>query len=72
MAESKIIFYIGLGVEWIIEDSVNSTLAAVPTVSVIKNMTLIEINSDEVHHHHGDDEHTGIFSIPMFGSIPTA
>lgn len=64
MAESKIIFYIGLGMEWIIEDSVNSTLAAVPTVSVIKNMTLIEINSDEVHHHHGDDEHTGIFFDP--------
>lgn len=64
MVKSKIIFYIGLGLEWIIEDSVDSTLASVPTVSVVKNISLIEVNSDEVHHHHGDDDHTGVFFDP--------
>lgn len=64
MVKSKIIFYIGLGLEWIIEDSVNSTLARVPTVSVIKNLSLIEINSDEVHHHHEGDDHSGVFFDP--------
>ncbi|HHX80509.1 MAG TPA: zinc ABC transporter substrate-binding protein [Acholeplasmataceae bacterium] len=61
VVKSKIIFYIGLGLEWIIEDSVDSTLADVPTVSVVKNLTLIEVNSDHVHHDEDHHDHTGVF-----------
>lgn len=71
MVKSKVIFYIGLGLEWIIEDSVDSTLADVPTVSVVKNLTLIEVNSNHVHHGDDNHDHTGIFFDPHVWLDPT-
>jgi zinc transport system substrate-binding protein len=61
MARSKVIFYVGLGLEWMIEDSVDSTLSEVAAVQVSKNLSLIEVNSDNVHHHHEEDDHQGVF-----------
>lgn len=62
MANSKLIFYIGLGLEPIIENSKSSVLKNVPIVALSDNLELVELNGDHVHNH-GDD-HDDIFYDP--------
>jgi len=61
MSNSKIIFYIGLGLEAIIEKSKDSTFSHIPTIPLSYNMSLVEVNSEDGHHHndddHDDDDH---------------
>lgn len=66
ITKSKLIFYIGSGLEPVIEQSINTTLKAVTTVELSKNLKLLEINSDDVHSHHGDkhDDHDKVFYDP--------
>ncbi|MCK9536308.1 MAG: zinc ABC transporter substrate-binding protein [Bacilli bacterium] len=53
LSKSKIIFYIGLGLEPVIEKSKDTVLSDVLTISLADNLTLIELNSD--HYHEGYD-----------------
>ncbi|NLD26860.1 MAG: zinc ABC transporter solute-binding protein [Acholeplasmataceae bacterium] len=71
MSKSKLIFYIGLGLEKIIEDVKDSALANVPTIPVSTNITLLESNSDHLHDHDENDDHTGIFYDPHIWLDPS-
>jgi zinc transport system substrate-binding protein len=64
MTKSKLIFFIGLGLEKIIEDVKDSTLANVPTIPVSTNIALLELNSDHIHEHVEEHDHTGVFYDP--------
>lgn len=63
MANSKLIFYIGLGLEPIIENSKSSSLKSVPTVALSDNLELVELNGDHVHDH-GDNHDDDMFYDP--------
>ena len=64
MSRSKLIFYIGLGLEKLIEDSKDSTLANVPTVPVSENISLLEMHGEELHDHEHEHDHSGVFYDP--------
>lgn len=59
LSKSKIVFYIGLGLEPVIEQSKNTVLADVPTISLTDNLQLIEINSEDYHGHSHSHPHEG-------------
>jgi zinc transport system substrate-binding protein len=46
MSKSKIVFYIGIGLEVMIEDCLDSTLKDVATIPLSTNLELIELNTD--------------------------
>ncbi|MFA7435672.1 MAG: zinc ABC transporter substrate-binding protein [Bacilli bacterium] len=54
ISKSKLLFYIGAGLEGLIEQSLDTTLKDVPTISLSEGLNLVEINSE---HHHDEDEH---------------
>lgn len=60
ISKSKLLFFIGIGLEAMIEQSQNSTLKNVPKVRLSDGMDLIEINSKDIHdhddHNHEDGE----------------
>src|SRR5690554_439904 len=59
ITKSKLLFYIGVGLEGMIEQSKDSTLKNVPTISLSEGLDLIEINAEDIHdhhHHHGDGD----------------
>lgn len=58
ISKSKLIFYIGSGLETLIEQAIETTLKEVPTVSLSDGMELVEVNSENVHE--GDDFHNHI------------
>lgn len=66
ISKSKLIFYIGVGLESLIEQSKESTLKDVPTISLSDGMELVEINSEHIHdgHHHGHDDNDSVFYDP--------
>lgn len=55
VSKGKIVFYIGQGLEGLIEQSKETVLKDIPTIALSEGMDLIEINSEDVHDH----EHTG-------------
>lgn len=62
LSNSKMIFYIGLGLETVIENCKDKELSAVPTIALTHNLTLIELNSDNVHEGHNHvGEGTGFY-----------
>lgn len=68
ISKSKLIFYIGAGLEGLIEQSLNSTLKDVITVPLSEGLDLVEINAEDVHNHGSDDSHheheEGVFFDP--------
>lgn len=64
MSNSKIIFYIGLNLEALIENSKDSTLANVPTVPLSANLTLVELNSDSIDSHSSNSDEGNIIYDP--------
>jgi len=57
ISKSKMVFYIGLGLEGLIEQSINSTLKNVTTIRLSEGMDLVEINAEDVHDHGHTHEH---------------
>lgn len=68
ISKSKLIFYIGSGLEGLIEQSLNSTLKDVQTICLSEGLDLVEINAEDVHNHgkdgHDHEHEEGVFFDP--------
>lgn len=65
MSQSKLIFYIGLGLEVFIERAKDSTLKDVPTVALSHNILVVLLNStDLIEQMHGDTTQENVFYDP--------
>lgn len=64
LSKSKIVFYIGLGLEPVIEQSKDTVLANVPTVRLSDDLSLIEINSEHYHDHPSHEHEGSVFYDP--------
>src|SRR5690554_1937931 len=68
ISKSKLVLYIGIGLEALIEQSLNTILKDVTTVSLSDGLSLVEINSENLDGHDHEHEHNhsedGVFYDP--------